>query len=231
MNRRSRFFRFRLMSGVGAAVAGIVFFAAPAQAGYASTSCSECYVVTPATNPASAGAGELGRLCLPGNEQRPAQGTAEPDVHRAHRFHPHSCHWPERDLYLGAARLLRHAELAERRSAEYLHRRREGAGPLRGSEFRGLGGVRRRQLGGRPMRSTGVPRRSPCRSPGSAAWLSAKRPRPRSTPTSSPGSTQPGPRSPCSWSTRTTTRSTRRTSPPTGHRSQSRFRPTPGAGR
>ena len=57
MNRRSRFFRSGLMSGVGAAVAGIVFFAAPSQAGYASTSCSECYVVTPATNPASAGAG------------------------------------------------------------------------------------------------------------------------------------------------------------------------------
>ena len=57
MNRRSRFFRSGLMSGVGAAVAGIVFFAAPSQAGYAGTSCSECYVVTPATNPASAGAG------------------------------------------------------------------------------------------------------------------------------------------------------------------------------
>ena len=59
MNRRSRFFRSGLMSGVGAAVAGIVFFAAPAQAGYAGTSCSECYVVivTPATNPASVGAG------------------------------------------------------------------------------------------------------------------------------------------------------------------------------
>ena len=57
MNRRSRFFRSGLMSGVGAAVAGIVFFAVPSQAGYAGTSCSECYVVTPATNPASAGAG------------------------------------------------------------------------------------------------------------------------------------------------------------------------------
>ncbi len=57
MNRRSRFSRSGLMSGVGAAVVGVVFFAVPSQAGYAGTSCSECYVVTPATNPASAGAG------------------------------------------------------------------------------------------------------------------------------------------------------------------------------
>jgi hypothetical protein len=57
MNRRSRFFRFGLMSGVGALVAGIAFFAAPSQVGYANTSCSDCYVVTPATAPATAGAG------------------------------------------------------------------------------------------------------------------------------------------------------------------------------
>jgi len=57
MNRRSRFFHSGLMSGVGVVVVGIAFFAAPPQAGYAGTSCSECYVVTPAANPASAGAG------------------------------------------------------------------------------------------------------------------------------------------------------------------------------
>jgi len=57
MNRRSRFFPFGLMSGAGALVAGIAFFAVPSQAAHASTSCSGCYVVTPATNPATAGAG------------------------------------------------------------------------------------------------------------------------------------------------------------------------------
>ncbi|MGA3152766.1 MAG: hypothetical protein ACLPN6_16940 [Streptosporangiaceae bacterium] len=45
------------MSGFGALIAGIAFFAVPPQAGYASTNCSDCYVVTPATNPATAGAG------------------------------------------------------------------------------------------------------------------------------------------------------------------------------
>jgi hypothetical protein len=48
------------MSGAGALVAGIVFFAVPAQAGYANTSCSDCYIVTPATAPATAGAGTPG---------------------------------------------------------------------------------------------------------------------------------------------------------------------------
>jgi len=57
MNRRSRFFGIRLASGTGALVAGIAFFAVPAQAGYANTSCSDCYIVTPATAPATAGAG------------------------------------------------------------------------------------------------------------------------------------------------------------------------------
>lgn len=57
MNRRSRFFGFRLASGTGVLVAGIAFFAVPAQAGYANTSCSDCYIVTPATAPATAGAG------------------------------------------------------------------------------------------------------------------------------------------------------------------------------
>ena len=57
MNRRSRLSAFRLMSGAGALIAGIAFFAVPSQEGYASTSCSDCYVVTPSTAPASAGAG------------------------------------------------------------------------------------------------------------------------------------------------------------------------------
>lgn len=57
MNRRSRFFRFRLMSGAGVLAAGIAFFAVPSQAGNASTDCSECYLVTPATAQAAAGAG------------------------------------------------------------------------------------------------------------------------------------------------------------------------------
>jgi len=45
------------MSGAGALVAGVAFFALPAQAGYANTSCSDCYIVTPVTAPATAGAG------------------------------------------------------------------------------------------------------------------------------------------------------------------------------
>jgi hypothetical protein len=57
MNRSSRLSGFRLMSGAGALVAGIAFFAVPAQAGNANTSCSDCYIVTPATAPATAGAG------------------------------------------------------------------------------------------------------------------------------------------------------------------------------
>ena len=57
MNCRSRFFRSALISGVGALVAGIAFFAGPSPEGHASTNCSECYVVTPATSPATAGAG------------------------------------------------------------------------------------------------------------------------------------------------------------------------------
>jgi len=57
VNRGSRLFGFRLMSGAGALVAGIAFLAVPSQAGHASTGCSECYIVTPATAPATAGAG------------------------------------------------------------------------------------------------------------------------------------------------------------------------------
>jgi len=58
MNRGSRVFRFRLMSGVGVLVAGIAFCVVPSQAAHANTGCSaECYVVTPAANPATAGAG------------------------------------------------------------------------------------------------------------------------------------------------------------------------------
>jgi hypothetical protein len=58
MIRNSRLFRSALMSGVGVLVAGAAFFfAAPPQVGRASTSCWECYVVTPPTSPASVGAG------------------------------------------------------------------------------------------------------------------------------------------------------------------------------
>ena len=57
MNRRSRLSGFRLMFGAGALLAGIAFFAVPAQAGNANTNCSDCYIVTPATAPATAGAG------------------------------------------------------------------------------------------------------------------------------------------------------------------------------
>ena len=57
MNRRSRLFRSRLISGAGAVVAAIAFFAVPAQAGHAWTTCSDCYIVAPGTNPATAGAG------------------------------------------------------------------------------------------------------------------------------------------------------------------------------
>jgi hypothetical protein len=57
MNRRSRFFRSGLMSAVGALVLGIAFFALPAQEGHASTSCSDCYIVTPVSPPATAAAG------------------------------------------------------------------------------------------------------------------------------------------------------------------------------
>jgi hypothetical protein len=59
MNRNSRLLRRALVSGSGVLVAGAAFFfAAPPGAGYASTSCSDCYIVTPAANfPAAAGAG------------------------------------------------------------------------------------------------------------------------------------------------------------------------------
>ncbi len=57
MNRRSRFFRSSLISGGGALALAITFFAVPAQAGHAWTTCSDCYIVTPGANPATAGAG------------------------------------------------------------------------------------------------------------------------------------------------------------------------------
>jgi hypothetical protein len=56
MNRRSRFRRSGLACAVGALVVG-AFFAMPSPAGYASTNCSDCYIVTPVAPPASAAAG------------------------------------------------------------------------------------------------------------------------------------------------------------------------------
>jgi hypothetical protein len=52
------------MSGAGALVAGIAFFAVPSQAGNATTICSDCYVVTPVTAPATAGAGTAGNYAF-----------------------------------------------------------------------------------------------------------------------------------------------------------------------
>jgi hypothetical protein len=60
MNRRSRFFRSGLMSSIGAVVVGIAFFAVPSQVARADGSGCDCYVVTPAANPATAGAGTGG---------------------------------------------------------------------------------------------------------------------------------------------------------------------------
>ena len=57
MYHRSRFFRAGLIAGVGALVVGTAFFAAPSQEAHASSGCSDCYVVTPATSPVTAGAG------------------------------------------------------------------------------------------------------------------------------------------------------------------------------
>lgn len=57
VNCRSRFFHWGLIPSVGALVAGIAFFAGPSPEGHASTNCSDCFVVTPATSPATAGAG------------------------------------------------------------------------------------------------------------------------------------------------------------------------------
>ena len=63
MNRRSRFFRPGLISGAGALVVGFAFFAVPAQAARADGSGCDCYVVTPASNPATADAG-TGDVCV-----------------------------------------------------------------------------------------------------------------------------------------------------------------------
>jgi hypothetical protein len=57
VNRRSRFFRSGLIPGVAALVTGVAFFAVPSQAAHADGGGCDCYVVTPATNPATAGAG------------------------------------------------------------------------------------------------------------------------------------------------------------------------------
>ena len=57
MNRKSRSFRSTLISGVVALVAGAAFFALPSQLAHADAGGCDCYVVTPATNPATAGAG------------------------------------------------------------------------------------------------------------------------------------------------------------------------------
>lgn len=61
MGRISRFFRSGLMSGTGVLVVGVAFFAVPSPAGHAGTGCHDCYVVTPAASPATAGAGTGGR--------------------------------------------------------------------------------------------------------------------------------------------------------------------------
>ena len=112
MNRRSRLSGFRLMSGAGALVAGIAFFAVPAQAGYANTSCSDCYVVTPVTAPATAGAGTGQDYAFQVTNNDPHETLKQPDLHRARGFRHHRCLRPERDLGLGGARFLGHAELA-----------------------------------------------------------------------------------------------------------------------
>jgi hypothetical protein len=57
VNRRSRFFRPGLLSGAGALVVGVAFLAVPSQAARADGGGCDCYVVTPASNPATAGAG------------------------------------------------------------------------------------------------------------------------------------------------------------------------------
>jgi hypothetical protein len=57
VNRKSRSFRSTLISGVVALVAGAAFFALPSQLAHADAGGCDCYVVTPATNPATAGAG------------------------------------------------------------------------------------------------------------------------------------------------------------------------------
>jgi hypothetical protein len=57
MNRRSRLYRFGLMSGLGALVAAMALLAVPSQAARADTGC-DCWIVTPTSaNPATAPAG------------------------------------------------------------------------------------------------------------------------------------------------------------------------------
>ncbi len=57
MNRRSRFFRSGLIPGVAALVTCVAFFAVPSQVARADGGGCDCYVVSPATNAATAGAG------------------------------------------------------------------------------------------------------------------------------------------------------------------------------
>jgi hypothetical protein len=61
LRRRSRFFRAGFIPAVGAVIVGIAFSAVPVQEARAATGCSDCYVVTPAANPATArsGTGEV----------------------------------------------------------------------------------------------------------------------------------------------------------------------------
>jgi len=61
MNRRSRLYRTGLMSGLGALVAAVALLAVPSQAAQATTDTGcDCWVVTPAGNPATASAGTSG---------------------------------------------------------------------------------------------------------------------------------------------------------------------------
>ena len=113
MNHRSRFFRSGLISAAGVLAAGVAFFVVPSPGAYASTSCSDCYVVTPATNPATAGAGTGDVYAFRVTNNDPNEHLVSLTFTCARRFRHHSCHWPERDLGLVAAGLLRHAKAAE----------------------------------------------------------------------------------------------------------------------
>ena len=100
------------MSGAGALVAGVAFFAVPAQAGYANTSCSDCYIVTPVTAPATAGAGTGQDYAFQVTNNDPNETLKSLTFTAPARFRHHRCLRPERDLGLGGARFFGHAELA-----------------------------------------------------------------------------------------------------------------------
>ena len=112
MNRRLRFHRSGLMCAVGALVV-VAFFAMPSPAGYASTSCSDCYIVTPVTPPPSAAAGTGQQYAFQVTNYDPNESTREPHVHCARRFLDHRRLGTERDLGLDIAILNRHAEPAQ----------------------------------------------------------------------------------------------------------------------